>query len=606
MDTNVDYIIGFDFGHGETSVSMVDVNAIDKNAANLDTEDLHIVGDKKEVKIPSIIGYDVDGNKLLNFDAYQFRFLQIGAYFKAPMCASEKFPAISAKDKEYFKDFATMVFKCLHSHPKNQKLQNKRILYFVACPSGWNIEQQKTYLNFFQEYCDLPIEGIIEESRAAYVVARRKLYDRDPKLSELGSKIAVLDLGSSTLDITMHSDKAYTDGFEIGASLIEVLLLDYFLNTDEVFREKYNRYHEIEPTCKNQILFLLREAKEDYYNKLNCERSVGIALKCQIDWEELSADEISGNSILKLKGSELERLLRAKDNKGEEYEDKLKNDITSFINTHGKANAVVLTGGASQMSFYRDVVLNCYGLTEHECVIDDNPSYSISRGTAIMGYLDLRNKKCKSSKIDELIESIPDLIKKEIIKSTCTLYADSLIAIVREWQNQSGIKNIKILHENLTKKLDYWQSHYEEVNKAINQQIEDEVSSVVENALAEIIRLYFGFNAQMHKIRFGCQYDVAITDEQNQMLKTNLYKNYRKIINESALFTRYSEPESTDKDRTKEPKILKLLTERTIDYISRWFKGFTIDDEFDDIIKVCQKKTKDYYKDYIKFITCQI
>ena len=56
MDTNVDYIIGFDFGHGETSVSMVDVNAIDKNAANLDTEDLHIVGDKKEVKIPSPVG----------------------------------------------------------------------------------------------------------------------------------------------------------------------------------------------------------------------------------------------------------------------------------------------------------------------------------------------------------------------------------------------------------------------------------------------------------------------------------------------------------------------------------------------------------------------
>lgn len=606
MDSNIDYIIGFDFGHGETSVSMVDVNAINVDAHNIDTEDLFIIGNKSEAKIPSIIGYDVDDNKVLNFDAYQFRFLKVGAYFKAPMCASEKFPAISSKDKEFFKDFARTVFKCLHEHPKNQKLQNKNILYFVACPSGWNKEQQDAYLKFFQDDCNLPIMGVIEESRAAYIVARRKLYDRDPQLSEQGNKIAVLDLGSSTLDITMHSDKAYTDGFEIGASQIEILLLDYFMNKDEEFKEKYNRYDKMEPTCKNQILYLIREAKEDYYNKVSCGACKDIVLKCQIDWEELSADEISGVSNLKLKGTTMEQLLEAQETEGQKYKNKLKNDINSFVNTYGKANAVVLTGGASQMSFYKDIVLDCYGLTNHECVIDDKPSYSISRGTAIMGYLDMKNEKRDASKIEDLIESIPTLIKTEIINSTCGLFADTLTTIVNEWRNQNGPKNIKTLHDNLTKKLDYWQSHYDEVNKVINEQIEEKVSTVVGNSLAEIVRLYFGFNAQIHKIKFNCNYDVAITQEQNNMLKSNLYKNYRKIVNEHSLFTRFSEPESVEKDRTNEPKMLKELSQYTIDYINRWFKGFTIEDEFDDIIKECQQKTRAFYNSYVQYITCQI
>ena len=45
MIKDVDYIIGFDFGHGETSVSMVDVGGLDCKAANIETKDLYIIGD---------------------------------------------------------------------------------------------------------------------------------------------------------------------------------------------------------------------------------------------------------------------------------------------------------------------------------------------------------------------------------------------------------------------------------------------------------------------------------------------------------------------------------------------------------------------------------
>lgn len=606
MIKDVDYIIGFDFGHGETSVSMVDVGNLDCKAANIETKDLYIIGNYREPKIPSMIGYDADGNKLLNFDAYQFRFLQVGAYFKAPMCASKNFPAITSDNKKYFKDFVTTVFKCLLEHQKNQFLKNKRVLYFVACPSGWNKKQQETYLEFFQKYCGLPINGVIEESRAAYVVARHRLYDMDPELSKPGNKIAVLDLGSSTLDITMRSDKAYTNGFEIGASRIEDMLLSYFLKTDDTFKVKYERYEVLEPTCKSQILYLLREAKERYFNKISCGINNEIVLRCQVDWEELSADEIEGTSNLKLKGADFEQLLDSQDNNSVEYKNKLRNYISSFVETYGKVDAVVLTGGASQMSFYKELVLDCYGLTERECVKDQDSSYSISRGTAIMGYLDFVNKQeGDPSKLQILIESIPDLIKTEIIKST-RLYANTLISMVDEWKTQDGVKTIKDIHEKLMHKLDYWQSHYEEVNKVINQCIEKEVSEAVNKSLEQIIMLYFGFNAPIGKIQFNCEYDVAITKELNQMLKSNLYRIYKKVVKENGLFSFFSEPESMVEDRSNDTKLLDKLAKQVTEYIDLWFQGFTIDDEFDDIIKVCQQKVRDFYAESVKYITCQI
>ena len=44
----VDFIIGFDFGHGETSVAKLNVNTVDESAAQLEAEDIYIIGDDRE------------------------------------------------------------------------------------------------------------------------------------------------------------------------------------------------------------------------------------------------------------------------------------------------------------------------------------------------------------------------------------------------------------------------------------------------------------------------------------------------------------------------------------------------------------------------------
>ena len=606
----VDFIIGFDFGHGETSVAKLNVNTVDESAAQLEAEDIYIIGDDREPKIPSIVGYDCNGNIQINLDVYQFKFLKVEAGFKAPMIASEKFPAITPENKDYFRDFVVNVFEKLHEHPKNNELRNKSILYFVACPSGWTTEQRDEYLKFFTDYCNLPIAGVIEESRAAYVVARRKLYDKNPELSRFGKKTAVLDLGSSTLDITMHSDRSYSDGFEIGACKIEEVLLQYFIETDEDFKEKYNRYSQMEDSCSDQILFLLRKAKEEYFNRVRNGSTNDIMLKCQIDWDELSSDEIPGTSNLKIKGSSMESLLESHGQEPKKYKDILCDDIKSFIKQHGMADAVVMTGGASQMDFYQKMVMDCYGLDEDRCIVDRFPSYSISQGTAIMGYLDTKNPVKKGDEVPEgllnLINRIPDLIKNAVIISSITVYKTEMKKIVDEWEQSSSNRTLKVLYDNFSTLLASWDEHYAEISMAVNQQVEESLSAEVSDSLSQLMRLYFGFNMQLEPIDLDYDISMTLPHEQTMMLLGDIYNNFKSLIDNRNMLSQFRDPSSLNKDRGEDSEMLKYLANGTRAFIDDWFEGVDIENEFDDVIKDCQSKVKNFYYKSIKYITCQI
>ena len=606
----VDFIIGFDFGHGETSVAKLNVNTVDESAAQLEAEDIYIIGDDREPKIPSIVGYDCNGNIQINLDVYQFKFLKVEAGFKAPMIASEKFPAIRSENKDYFRDFVVNVFEKLHEHPKNNELRNKSIIYFVACPSGWTTEQRDEYLKFFTDYCKLPIAGVIEESRAAYVVARRKLYDKNPELSRFGKKTAVLDLGSSTLDITMHSDRSYSDGFEIGACKIEEMLLQYFIETDEDFKEKYNRYSQMEESCSDQILFLLRKAKEEYFNRVRNGATNEIMLRCQIDWEELSSDEIPGISTLRIKGSNMEGLLESHGKEPKKYKDILCDDIKSFIKQHGTVDAIVLTGGASQMDFYQKMVMDCYGLDEDRCIVDRFPSYSISQGTAIMGYLDTKNPVKKGDEVPEgllnLINRIPDLIKNAVIISSVNVYKTELNKIIDEWEQSSSNRTLKVLYDNFSTLLASWDEHYAEISMAVNQQVEESLSAEVSDSLSQLMRLYFGFNMQLEPIDLDYDISMTLPHEQTMMLLGDVYNNFKSLIDNRNILSQFRDPSSLNKDRGEDPEMLKYLSNGTRTFIDKWFEGVDIENEFDDVIKDCQNKVKDFYYKSIKYITCQI
>jgi hypothetical protein len=611
--SDFNYIIGFDFGHGETSVAMVDVKKVSLQDGTIPAEDVYICQHSREPKITSLVGYASDGTTDVDIDIYDFKgFKSIEAYFKGPLVGSDKFKAISDVQKEHFRDFISTVYHKMMENPKNLTLVGSNVKYYAACPSGWSKEQRESYHNFLKVECGVPIEAVIEESRAAHVAARKKLYERNKDLSEQAKRIVVLDLGSSTLDITLHADKTYTDGFETGASMIEDRLLNSFLSSDSEFTDCYNKYLSINKMGKDEILLFLRYAKEDYFNKQKKYPAREITFSCNIDWNDLSSDEVIGNSRLRMKGSDFISLLKQSNNPDEEgYESLLKNGINSFIANHGKADAVILTGGASQMKFYKDIVIKCFDIEDSACIVDDIPSYSISQGVAMIGYMDSKcpifdNNIELPPNIKDLSDNLNHLFADEVLSHYKQSYTDILSNLVDEWKNKSGQKTLGELFLSLDRLIKDWDSRSVQISEDINVSVANTVRDRINSALQETIRLYFGFDAPIEKFDIDYSFSFSTSKEDNRKLFNNILKIMENAVNNKSYFSKWNGRSSLEKDRSDDPTFVETVSKKINNFASSWFGGYKLDDAFDEEAKDCQLRLIDFYKSAIRKITCQV
>lgn len=607
------YIIGFDFGHGETSVAMVDAGKVSLQDGTIPAEDVTICQHSKEPKITSLVGYASDGTTDVDIDIYDFKgFKTIEAYFKGPLIGSENFKAISDTQKKHFRDFIFTVFNKMMENPKNVKLVGSKVKYYAACPSGWSKEQRESYHNFLKAECGVPIEAVIEESRAAHVAARKKLYERNKTLSETAKCIVVLDLGSSTLDITLHADKTYTDGYEIGASLIEERLLESFLSSDSEFRDNYNQYLSINKTGKDEVLLFLRYAKEDYFNKQKKYPDREITFSCNIDWDDLSSDEVIGSSRLRMKGFDFISLLKQSNNSGGNgYEGLLRDCINRFIENHGKADAVILTGGASQMDFYKDIVLDCFGIDDSACIVDETPSYSISQGVAMIGYMDSKcpifdNNIELPENLKNLSDNLNHLFADEVLSHYKKSYTDTLCSLVDEWKDKSGKKTLEELFLSLGRLIKDWDKRSEQISESINVSVADTVRNKINSALKETIRLYFGFDAPIDHFNIDYSFSFSTSNEDNKKLFNSILKIMEKAVNDKSRFSKWNGRSSLEKDRSDDSKFVEMVSQRIKDFATSWFGGYKLEDAFDDEVADCQIRLNDFYKSTIRKITCQI
>ena len=611
-----DFIIGFDFGHGETSVAVVDIDKVSINSGTVPVDDVYVCEYSHEPKITSLIGYDADGNTEVDIDIYDFKsFNRIESYFKGPLIASQDFKAINDTQRTHFKDFIVTVFRKMKSNPKNVRMLGKNIRYYAACPSGWNKEQQIAYLYFLQKECELPIDGIIEESRAAHVAARKKIYERNRQLSDRAKRIVVLDLGSSTLDITLHSDKTYTDGYEIGASLIEESLLEYFLKNNFEFKGFYNEYIRLNENGRDEILLFLRYAKELYFNKQKKYPGQDKDLVCTINWSDLSQDEVDGISVLKIKGSVFTSLFIKKSNDGKKnYEDKLRKHINDFISKFGGADAVILTGGASQMEFYKEIVLNCFGLDESACVVDDTPSYSISQGVAMIGYMDTKcpvfnpgDPKAKLPKgLQEILDNLPELINEDILRHYKSAYTDSLTAVVDGWKNKNGRKTLDELIAGFDQAITNLGNQTATISKQINLSVAANLRQKINNALKDTIRLYFGFDAPIQQFSITYSFDFTIPEADNKSLFERISLIIEKYIYNRGYFLKWKGKSSLEKDRSDDKQLLEELPTVINSYIAKWYNRYKMGDYIQEEVADCRIRLRNFYDSTLRNITCQI
>ena len=599
----VDYIVGIDFGHGETSVAKVKVSSISEESLTITTDDLKIAGN--DDVIPSLIAYNEDGVTSIDVEAEEFQNLKVYAYFKAPMIGSDKYECISPEKKEHFKDFAILVKKSVLDNPKNSDLIGKSIEWYVACPSGWNKEQMDSYLDFFNNDCNLGISGVIKESRCAYVRARRMVASQNNTGINIGDeRVAVFDMGSSTLDITLHNtEKAIPDGFPCGASKVECLIYDHFYLTDPEFHNAIDRFVDlganlIEQNSKKyipQVLYLIRKDKEDFFDKIAKNPQIDAIFKCSIDLTYLSQGQIDFDKNLKLSRKGLCAVLEEGN-----YFSEIKEALYDFKNSYGDIDAAVLTGGGSQMFFFIDFVKEVFGI--NKVVVDPKPSYSISQGTAMIGYIEARMKEMDGgirnplewTPIKTLLSSIEATMLETINQVTRDIYKSELHDAINNWKlckvEYEGRVSCMSLAHAFDKVLENWSKNFDTISNRINKGIEIKLSEKISQVLKEKLRLYYGREIEVEKPKFHFNFPISLTAESIDNLAKCFWVTLVNTINTNH-FWGWSDA-SAKKDRRYDSDDLKLISSSIISMVDDWFKDVNYSDSLSEESAVCKETTQ--------------
>lgn len=372
---NTEFIIGIDFGHGETSAAFYDLKTQEK-------KDLDILPGLKVVKSAVAILEQEGTETICVGDAA----IMNAAYAKDFQISFKERPSKMDKTERgrMVKFMKGVYAEILNCHPDYKSRQH---VVYIARPSQddlWKSEEN-AYLQIAED-AGLPVAGIQKESRAAYFRARTL---PDSKIdSYVKDGVLIVDFGSSTIDFTYLNSilsKPIDDGCPCGASQVERTLLEYAMANPsapamEQFAQLYRDKKKSIPY--NQILYQFRVAKEQFYSN-----ALMRDFRLTMDLGDITVSDgspISGAVSFKISRQKVNDVLN-------EYIEQIKQEVVKF-KEELKGQPVVgvfLTGGASRMDFVRQIFMEIFNLDEAHCPSDDNPSVIVSQGVAHLSYADI-------------------------------------------------------------------------------------------------------------------------------------------------------------------------------------------------------------------------
>lgn len=378
---NTEFIIGIDFGHGETSACFYNLKKkVDATERKDVTTDLDVTPGNKVV-YSAVAIVPQEGRDTISIGQAA---VNNAAFAKKFRVAFKKRPSqMVGDDRELMRAFMKGVYESILSQHPDYKTRDHRVV--IARPSNdrlWKSEEFE-YIKIAEE-AGLPVCGIQNESRAAYFRARTQ---SDSKIDhELAKGVLIVDFGSSTIDFTYLNKqltKPIDDGCDLGASEVERVLMQYALDNPEddkmaKFKELYG--HDRKSIAYNQMNFAFRQAKEQFYGKDLPFFSVNVDMTIMTSAE---TEHISGHTGVTLLKTKVREILE--DEKYGAYINKVKSAVEKFKTKKLKdypVSLVYLTGGASRMDFVRNIFMEVFKLNNNQVLKDENPSLIVSEGVA--------------------------------------------------------------------------------------------------------------------------------------------------------------------------------------------------------------------------------
>lgn len=368
----IDYLVGVDFGAGETSASYYDVSGRQSSDKETRLHRLSIVPTGDVSKIYSAIK-KVNGEWRLVTDPTDFICSDLRVDFK------RRPSEMSVEQRDMNKKFFGMVFKSILANNSfllfNEVSGEKNFFLLAARPTSWSEDDEDAYLALMRE-AGLPVDQIVNESDAA--LAKWDQYARQ-------GNTLVVDCGSSTIDLTLVQDGRPYNGSLYscvppqGAKRVEELLKQHFEKDEQYVsdcRDVQTRLMEngVNLSIDEAIKMFLRNEKERFYTNtteiiyLSLKKRPFIREKGDIIDDELTRTEFE--YIVSPYFDELRRFFR-------DVRDTLSNSEI----TVGK---IILSGGAARMPLVKQILSDVFTLDDsrlfHDKVAAD---FVVSDGLAV-------------------------------------------------------------------------------------------------------------------------------------------------------------------------------------------------------------------------------
>lgn len=370
----IEYVIGIDLGHGETSAAICPMQW-DKLDNQLEAaKDLEMEPNRKV--IPSAITITADGSAKIGTAAFNPSILKQA---KVNVCFKKKPVDINGESEQLMIRFMQEVYRKIRENNAGMLTDGNHLVY-IATPSGWDKPAQNLYLEMARK-AGMPMGGITKESRAAFVRAQH-----DPT-ANLGRNIEkgaiVFDMGSSTLDFTYHNsqlENMIDNGYDCGASFVEKSVFADIEHSNDAVQEFKAKYSDL----ADYLLFEVRRAKEEIYFDSSRKYKKTINFEDFIDDEDLEDERFR----IKFEPGELNDFLSEKG-----YIGQIRDAMRDYIQNHIPGQniyGVFMTGGASRMDFLKPLITECWNIPQDKIFRDQDPSLTISEGVAEVARTDLR------------------------------------------------------------------------------------------------------------------------------------------------------------------------------------------------------------------------
>lgn len=372
----IEYVIGIDLGHGETSAAICPIQW-DTEVELLDpVKDLEMGGNKKV--LPSAITILDNGNAYIGDAAFAPEILKQA---HVHVCFKQAPKDINGEPEKLMIRFMKEVYNRIRQN-NSAMLTDDNHLVYIATPSGWDKSTQALYVEMAKS-AGLPMGGVTKESRAAFVRAQNDVTSGLGRNIEKGA--IVFDMGSSTLDFTYMNKNLpnlIDNGYDCGASFIEKAIFadkEAEDNSIQLFEKKY-------PDLVDFLVFEARKVKEQVYF------DTSLRVKKSINYDDFIEDDDLEDERFKLvfQPGELNSLLMEKG-----YFSKIRDAMLDYRENHipgQKIYGVFMTGGASRMDFLKDLVCECWKVDKSQVFRDQDPSLTISEGVAEVARMDLRTE----------------------------------------------------------------------------------------------------------------------------------------------------------------------------------------------------------------------